>query len=76
MTYDMPSPGFATIDITDITVPTNTDVSIQYETIPLAYDIASYSGSTPILNTGSVVPHNDLSRNTVTMHTGTLALVG
>ena len=72
----MPSPGLTTIDITDITVPTGTDVSILYETIPLAYTIASYSGSTPILNSGSIVPHDDLSRNTVTMHTGALALVG
>ncbi len=76
MTYNAPSPGLATLDMTDITVPTGTNVSIQYQTLPLAYTLASYSGSTPILNTGSVVAHSALSRNTVTMHTGSLALSG
>lgn len=75
ITYDSPSPGLATLDITDVTVPTGTDISIVYETLPLAYDMSSYSGSTPVLDSGSVIPHHDLSRNTVTMHTGALALV-
>ena len=65
-----------TIDLTDISVPTGSDISIMYETIPLAYDAVSYSAGLPILDTGSVIPHRDPSPNTVTMHTGGLALSG
>ncbi len=54
----------------------NTNVTIQYQTFPLAYTIASYSGSTPVLDTGSVIAHDTVSVNTVTMHTGGLALSG
>lgn len=76
VTYDAPAPGQVTLDIVDITVPTGTNVQIQYQTLPVAYGISSYSGMTPILDTGSVVPHNDSSPNTVLMHTGASALVG
>ena len=76
VTYDAPAPGQVTLDIVDITVPTGTNVQIQYQTLPVAYGISSYSGTTPILDTGSVVPHNDSSPNTVLMHTGASALVG
>jgi uncharacterized repeat protein (TIGR01451 family)/fimbrial isopeptide formation D2 family protein len=76
ITYDSPNPGEVTIDLTDIFVPTGSDITITYETIPLAYDASSYSLGIPVLNTGSVVPHRDPSPNTVTMHTGSLALSG
>lgn len=36
----------------------------------------SYSGGMPLLDTGSIIHHGDLSPNTVTMHTGSLALSG
>jgi hypothetical protein len=36
----------------------------------------SYSGGIPLLDTGSIIHHGDLSRNTVTMHTGSLAVSG
>lgn len=76
VTYDAPTSGQATLDFTDIFVPTGSDITIQYETLVLAYDITNYSGSTHILNTSSVIPHRDPSPNTVTMHTGALALSG
>lgn len=76
VTYDAPTSGQATLDFTDISVPTGSDITIQYETLILAYDITNYSGSTHILNTSSVIPHRDPSPNTVTMHTGSLALSG
>lgn len=70
VTYNAPGSGQATLDITDVTVPTNTDITIQYQSLPLAYTLSSYSGSTPILDTGTPLPHTDPSINTVTMHTG------
>lgn len=50
-TYDAPLVGQTTLDIADITVATNTNVSISYQTLPLAYTIANYTGNMPILNT-------------------------
>lgn len=76
VTYDAPTLGQATLDITDIAVPMNTDVTIQYQTLPLAYTIESYSGSSPVLDTGSVIAHDAVSVNTVSMHTGGLTLSG
>ena len=65
--YNAPNNWEVTLDLSWITVPINTDLEIKYKTLALAYDINSYSWSTILLNTWSIVQDRDSSINTVTM---------
>lgn len=64
--YDNPSAGLVTLTISNIDVPLGWVVDIQYETLALAYEAASYSGTTVLLNTWALINDQTISTNTAT----------
>ena len=62
--YDTPSAGQVTLTISNIDVPTGWVVDIQYETLWLAFEASSYSGSTVLLNTNAIINDQTPSVNT------------
>jgi len=65
--YDTPTPWQVTLDLSDIDVPTWTDAIITYTTQALAYEAASYSWASVVLNTWAPIADNTASTNTATM---------
>jgi len=65
VSYNTPNNWEVTLDLSNITVATWTDLEIQYETLALAYPINSYSGSNILLNTGSYISDRTSSINKV-----------
>jgi len=64
--YDTPTLWQATLTISNIDVPINGVVNIEYETLGLAYEAASYSGTTVLLNTWAIINDQEPSTNTAT----------
>ena len=63
--YNSPNPWETTLYMSWITVWVWTDLEIKYETLSLAFPISSYSGTTILLDTGSVIADRTPSENKV-----------
>jgi len=67
--YDTPGAWQVTLTLSNIDVATGATLDISYETLGLAYEAASYSGTTVLLNTWAIINDQTISTNTVTQQT-------
>lgn len=65
--YDSPAPWQVTLDFSGVQVATGSQVILSYNTLWLAYEAASYSGTSVLLNTGALVTNESMSTNIVSM---------
>jgi len=63
--YNSPNPWETTLYMSWIDVPVWTDLKIKYETLSLAFPISSYSWTSILLDTGSVIADWTFSENKV-----------